>query len=87
MTAIMALQKAERLVSTVARAFYTDVTVLVVDTLIREKYVQLWVNIARHVCPAYPYEIIVTESTPTTAVEPKNVSLLAMQSRPETNWV
>lgn len=37
MTAIMALQKAERLVSTIGRAFYTDITVLVVDTLIREK--------------------------------------------------
>lgn len=37
MSAIVALQKAERLVSTVARAFYTDNTVLVVDTLIREK--------------------------------------------------
>lgn len=37
MNAIMALQKAERLVSTIARAFYTDNTVLVVDTLIREK--------------------------------------------------
>ena len=37
MSAIIALQKAERLVSTVARAFYTDNTVLVVDTLIREK--------------------------------------------------
>lgn len=37
MSAIRALQKAERLVSTIARAFYTDNTVLVVDTLIREK--------------------------------------------------
>ena len=37
MSAIMALQKAERLVATVARAFYTDTTVLVVDTLLREK--------------------------------------------------
>lgn len=35
----MALQKAERLVSTAARAFYTDIAVLVVDTLIREKCV------------------------------------------------
>lgn len=37
MVAVMVLQKAERLVSTVARAFYTDTTVLVVDTLLREK--------------------------------------------------
>lgn len=37
MNAIVALQKAERLVATIARAFYTDITVLVVDTLIREK--------------------------------------------------
>lgn len=37
MSAIRALQKAEQLVSTIARAFYTDNTVLVVDTLIREK--------------------------------------------------
>lgn len=41
MSAIMALQKAERLVSTVARAFYTDLSVLVVDTLIREKCVSV----------------------------------------------
>ncbi|CBN78187.1 conserved unknown protein [Ectocarpus siliculosus] len=40
MNAIVALQKAERLVSTIARAFYTDITVLVVDTLIREKYIK-----------------------------------------------
>ncbi|CAM9398080.1 unnamed protein product, partial [Ectocarpus fasciculatus] len=40
MNAIMALQKAERLVATIARAFYTDNTVLVVDTLIREKYIK-----------------------------------------------
>lgn len=37
MSAIVALQQAERLVSTVARAFYTDISVLVVDMLIREK--------------------------------------------------
>lgn len=37
MNAIRVLQKAERLVSTIARAFYTDNIVLVVDTLIREK--------------------------------------------------
>eukprot|EP00752_Nemacystus_decipiens_P010834 g9632.t1 len=40
MSAIRALQKAERLVSTIARAFYTDNTILVVDTLIREKYIK-----------------------------------------------
>ncbi|CAB1117304.1 unnamed protein product [Ectocarpus sp. CCAP 1310/34] len=40
MNAIVALQKAERLVATIARAFYTDITVLVVDTLIREKYIK-----------------------------------------------
>ncbi|CAM9339041.1 unnamed protein product, partial [Ectocarpus sp. 8 AP-2014] len=40
MNAIVALQKAERLVATIARAFYTDITVLVVDTLIREKFIK-----------------------------------------------
>lgn len=46
MGAVMALQQAERLVSTVARAFYTDTAVLVVDTLIREKCVSCPVKLA-----------------------------------------
>ncbi|CAM9186682.1 unnamed protein product [Choristocarpus tenellus] len=40
MNSIRALQQAERLVSTIVRAFYADTAVLVIDTLIREKYIK-----------------------------------------------
>ncbi len=34
------LQSVERLISTIARAFYTDNVVVVLDALVREKYIR-----------------------------------------------